>query len=93
MKLHPTKSCLRCCEPTLERSGQFYRCRTCGFLEEETQSLSESIDSYQDRIERTLDLVEIFSLGRRAYEKRDRKQVREELTKIKNQFKGDHIKW
>ncbi len=65
MRVHPIKSCLRCCERTLERSGRSYRCRSCGFIEKEKVRASDSVDSFQDRIERTLDLVEIFNFGKR----------------------------
>lgn len=58
------RSCLRCCETALEKSGGIYRCRTCGFVERDRHG-GDAVDTYQDRLERTLDLVEIFNLGAR----------------------------
>ncbi len=64
MRVFTLKNCLRCCERTLERCGRSYRCRSCGFIEKEKVKASESVDSFQDRIEKTLDLVEIFDFGK-----------------------------
>lgn len=62
---YPEKSCLRCCEYTCEKSGPYYKCHACGFIERERPRASESVEAFQDRIERTLDLVEIFNFGKR----------------------------
>ena len=62
MKVQPTKNCLRCCERSLERSGRSYRCRSCGFIENNHLTASDLVEDSQERMGRTLDLVEIFNL-------------------------------
>lgn len=64
------KRCLRCGERACEKSHSHYRCQACGFVENRKKRIGDYVDHLEERVDRTLDLVEIFdlSMGRRRSE-------------------------
>ena len=81
------KRCLRCGERACEKISSEYRCHACGFVEKKEQRIEDYVDHLEERIDRTLDLVEIFNLStskRQIEEDFKRSEKNKPLKDLKN---------